>query len=116
MCHRARRDLMTMAHAAARTISTVEKLHAESALRTPFLSAVTVPVFYVDTVAGAPRVLGRCRCSTTSPRGRLRASADYAKLSATRRLPLYLDRRLHHQARRRHGLPPEELPADVIGG
>src|SRR5437762_13490911 len=39
------RELPTMAHAAARTIATVEKLHDGNLLEDPFLSAGTVPGF-----------------------------------------------------------------------
>ena len=49
------RELATMAHAAARTIATVEQLHDGDLMQDPALSAGTVPGFYVDTVALAPR-------------------------------------------------------------
>src|SRR5262245_61377205 len=49
------RELLMMAHAAARTIATVETLHDGNLMDDPALSAATVPGFYVDTVAVAPR-------------------------------------------------------------
>jgi glutaconate CoA-transferase subunit A len=49
------RELLTMAHASARTIATVEKLYDGNLMDDPALSSATVPGFYVDTVAVAPR-------------------------------------------------------------
>src|SRR4051795_3765534 len=49
------RELLTMAHASSRTIATVEKLYDGNLMDDPALSAATVPGFYVDTVAIAPR-------------------------------------------------------------
>jgi glutaconate CoA-transferase, subunit A len=49
------RDLSTMAHASVRTIATVEKLYDGNLMEDSGLSAGTVPGFYVDMVAVAPR-------------------------------------------------------------
>ena len=49
------RELVTMAHAAAKTIVTVEKLHDGDLLRDPVLAAGTLPGFYVEAVAVEPR-------------------------------------------------------------
>src|SRR5205085_11260987 len=49
------RELLTMAHAAARTIATVEKIYDGDLMDDPALSAGTVPSFYIETVAVAPR-------------------------------------------------------------
>jgi len=49
------REFLTMAHASERTIATVEKLHDGNLLEDPILAAGTVPGFYVETVAVAPR-------------------------------------------------------------
>ncbi len=49
------REFLTMAHAAERTIATVETLHDGNLLEDPILAAGTVPGFYVETVAVAPR-------------------------------------------------------------
>src|SRR5262249_1513923 len=45
------RELVTMAHAAARTIVTVEEIHDTDLLRDPLFAAGTLPGFYVDAVA-----------------------------------------------------------------
>ena len=49
------RELATMAHASACTVVTVEKLHEGDLLADPILAAGTLPGFYVDAVAVAPR-------------------------------------------------------------
>jgi glutaconate CoA-transferase, subunit A len=49
------RELVTMAHAAERTIVTVEKLHDGSLLTDPALAAGTLPGFYVEQVAVVER-------------------------------------------------------------
>jgi glutaconate CoA-transferase, subunit A len=49
------RELVVMAHAAAKTIVTVEKLHDGDLLRDPVLAAGTLPGFYVEAVAVEPR-------------------------------------------------------------
>jgi glutaconate CoA-transferase subunit A len=49
------RELVTMAHASARTVVTVEKLHDGDLLADATLAAGTLPGFYIETVAIAPR-------------------------------------------------------------
>jgi glutaconate CoA-transferase subunit A len=49
------RELATMAHAAARTVATVEKIHEGNLLDDPVLAAGTLPGFYVDAVAVTER-------------------------------------------------------------
>jgi hypothetical protein len=49
------RELATMAHAAAKTIATVEKIHDGNLLENPVLAAGTLPGFYVESVAVAER-------------------------------------------------------------
>jgi glutaconate CoA-transferase subunit A len=49
------RELATMAHAAARTVVTVEKLHDGDLLADPVLAAGTLPGFYVENIALAER-------------------------------------------------------------
>jgi glutaconate CoA-transferase subunit A len=49
------RDLSTLAHAAARTIVTIERLHDGNLLDDPTLAAGTLPGFYIEAVALAPR-------------------------------------------------------------
>jgi glutaconate CoA-transferase, subunit A len=48
------RELVTLAHAAARTIVTVEKIDDANLLRDPLLAAGTLPGFYVEAVAVEP--------------------------------------------------------------
>jgi glutaconate CoA-transferase subunit A len=49
------RDLATLAHAAAKTIATVERIVDGNLLDDPTLAAGTLPGFYVEAVAVAPR-------------------------------------------------------------
>jgi glutaconate CoA-transferase, subunit A len=49
------RELFTMAHAAQKTVVTVEKIHDGDLLRDPVLAAGTLPGFYVEAVAVEPR-------------------------------------------------------------
>ena len=49
------RELMTMAHAAAKTVVTVENIHAGNLLEDPKLAAGTIAGFYVEAVAVAER-------------------------------------------------------------
>ena len=49
-----RRELFTLAHAAAKTIVTVEKLFEGNLLEDALMAAGTIPAFYVEAVAIAP--------------------------------------------------------------
>src|SRR5215831_10594724 len=49
------RELATMAHAAEKTIATVEKIHDGNLLDDPTLAAGTLPGFYVNSIAIAER-------------------------------------------------------------
>src|ERR1700728_38737 len=49
------RELIAMAHAAQKTIVTVEKLHDGDLLRDPLFAAGTLPGFYVEAIAVEPR-------------------------------------------------------------
>ena len=49
------RELATMAHAAVRTVATVEKIHDGNLLDDPALAAGTLPGFYVESIAIAER-------------------------------------------------------------
>jgi glutaconate CoA-transferase subunit A len=49
------RELATMAHAAEKTVVTVERLHDGNLLDDPVMAAGALPGFYVETVAVAPR-------------------------------------------------------------
>src|SRR5262249_27373207 len=48
------RELVTMAHASAKTVVTVEKLHDGDLLADPTLAAGTLPRFYLQAGAPAP--------------------------------------------------------------
>jgi glutaconate CoA-transferase subunit A len=50
-----RRELVAMAHAARKTVVTVEKIHDGDLLSDPLLAAGTLPGFYVEAVAVEPR-------------------------------------------------------------
>jgi glutaconate CoA-transferase, subunit A len=49
------RELVTMAHAAAKTVVTVETMHDGNLLDDPVLAAGSLPGFYVSAIAVAPR-------------------------------------------------------------
>jgi glutaconate CoA-transferase subunit A len=49
------RELATMAHAAEKTVATVEKMHDGNLLDDPVLAAGTLPGFYIESVAIAER-------------------------------------------------------------
>ena len=51
----AQAELMTMAHAAEKTVVTVERIVDDALLDDPTLRAGTIPGFYVEAVAVAPR-------------------------------------------------------------
>ncbi|HXZ02161.1 MAG TPA: CoA-transferase [Stellaceae bacterium] len=50
-----RRDLFTLAHASARSVVTVEALHDGDLLADEVMAAATIPAFYIEAVALAPR-------------------------------------------------------------
>ena len=108
------RELVAMAHAAAKTIVTVEKLHDGDLLRDRVLAAGTLPGFYVEAVAVEPR--GAWPLPLPDHYGIDAAHmAEYARLAATAEgFAEYLQRYVHGR-----GAPPEtfrdeELLADVI--
>jgi glutaconate CoA-transferase subunit A len=76
------RELSTMAHAAGRTIATVEKLYDGNLMEDPALSAGTVPGFYVDTIAVAERGAWPLPLLDHYPADAAHL-AEYAKLAAT---------------------------------
>jgi glutaconate CoA-transferase, subunit A len=89
------RELTTMAHAAARTIATVEKLYDGNLMDDPALSAGTVPGFYVDTVALAPRGAWPLPLLDHYPADGAHL-AEYVKLAATPEgFARYLDQHVH---------------------
>ena len=76
------RELVTMAHAAERTIVTVEKIHDGNLLDDPTLAAGTLPGFYVEPSRWRSAAAGRCRCRITTPWDAEHLK-EYAKLAAT---------------------------------
>ena len=76
------RDLSTLAHAAERTIVTVERLHDGNLLDDPVLAAGTLPGFYIEAVALAPRGAWPLPLPDHYPADTAHL-AEYAKLAAT---------------------------------
>jgi glutaconate CoA-transferase subunit A len=81
-----------MAHAAQKTIVTVEKMHDGELLSDPLLAAGTLPGFYVEAVAVEPR--GAWPLPLPDHYGTDAAHmAEYARLAATPEgFAQYLDR------------------------
>ena len=76
------RELATMAHAAAKTIVTVEKIHDGDLLADPLLAAGTLPGFYVESIALAPNGCWPLGLPDHYPAD-LAHLAEYARLAAT---------------------------------
>jgi glutaconate CoA-transferase subunit A len=93
----AQRELVTMAHAAQRTIVTVEEIHEANLLRDPLLAAGTLPGFYVEAVAVAPR--GAWPLPLPDRYGIDAAHmSEYARLAATvQGFAQYLDRYVYEK-------------------
>ena len=91
------RELVTMAHAAQRTIVTVEEIHDGDLLRDPLLAAGTLPGFYVEAVAVEPR--GAWPLPLPDRYGLDAAHlAEYARLAATAEgFAQYLDRYVYEK-------------------
>src|SRR5436305_4273978 len=99
-------DLVLMDHAAAKTVVTVAKRHDGNLLEDPYLSAGTVPGFYVDTVAVASRGAWPLPLLDHYPADGAHL-ADYAKLAATPEgFARYLDRLVYPKRAGGHGCPP----------
>ena len=93
----AQRELVTMAHAAAKTIVTVEKIHDGDLLHDPALAAGTLPGFYVEAVAVAPRGAWPLPLPDHYPIDGAHV-AEYAKLAATPEgFAEYLDRYVYEK-------------------
>ena len=91
------RELATMAHAAAKTVVTVEKLYDGNLLEDPVLAAGTLAGFYVDAVAIAEN-----GCWPLSLPDHYAADldhlADYARLAATAEgFARYLEQHVHER-------------------
>ncbi len=89
------RELIAMAHAAARTIVTVEKIHETNLLRDPLFAAGTLPGFYVDAIAVEPRGAWPLPLPDRYDIDAAHMS-EYARLAATPEgFAQYLDRYVH---------------------
>ncbi len=91
------RELVVMAHAAQRTIVTVEKIHDGDLLRDPRLAAGTLAGFYVEAIAVSPR--GAWPLPLPDHYGIDAAHmAEYARLAATPEgFAQYLDRYVYEK-------------------
>jgi glutaconate CoA-transferase subunit A len=91
------REFFSMAHAAQKTIVTVEKIHDGDLLRDPVLAAGTLPGFYVEAVAVEPR--GAWPLPPPDHYGIDAAHmAEYARLAATLEgFADYLQRYVHER-------------------
>jgi len=76
------RELATMAHAAAKSVVTVEKLTDDNLLADPVLAAGTLPGFYVQAIAVAPRGAWPLPLPDHYPADGAHL-AEYARLAAT---------------------------------
>src|SRR5260370_36530412 len=82
-----RRALFTLAHAAAKTFATVEELFEGNLLEDAMRSGSTIPAFYVEAVAVAPRGAWPLALSERYPEDRphlleyLRAAAPTVRFS-----------------------------------
>jgi glutaconate CoA-transferase, subunit A len=91
------RELIAMAHAAQKTVVTVERIHEGDLLRDPLLAAGTLPGFYVEAVAVEPR--GAWPLPLPDHYGTDAAHmAEYARLAATPEgFAQYLDRYVYEK-------------------
>ncbi len=91
------RELITMAHAAQKTVVTVEKLHDGDLLADPLRAAGTLPGFYVEAVALAPRGAWPLPLPGHYPLDAAHL-AEYARLAATPEgFARYLDRYVYER-------------------
>ncbi|HEX4043107.1 MAG TPA: CoA transferase [Xanthobacteraceae bacterium] len=92
------RELVVMAHAAQKTIVTVEQLHDGDLLRDPVLAAGTLPGFYVEAVAVTPRGAWPLPLPDHYAIDGVHM-AEYARLAATAEgFAQYLDRYVYEKA------------------
>jgi len=91
------RELATMAHAAAKTVVTVERIHDGNLFDDPVLAAGALGGFYVECVAVAPQ--GAWPLALADHYAADAAHlAEYARLAATAEgFAIYLDRYVHEQ-------------------
>jgi glutaconate CoA-transferase subunit A len=91
------REVVTLAHAAARTVATVEEIHETNLLRDPLLAAGTLPGFYVEAVVVERR--GAWPLPLPDRYGIDAAHMrEYARLAASPEgFAQYLDRHVHEK-------------------
>ena len=98
------RELVTMAHAAEKTVVTVERLHDGNLLDDPTLAAGTLPGFYVEAVAVAERGAWPLPLPDHYAWRRRASRANMRRLAATAEgFAEYLDKHVHAPPR---GLMP----------
>jgi glutaconate CoA-transferase, subunit A len=91
------RELAMMAHAAAKTVVTVEKLYEGNLLADPTLAAGTLGGFYVESIAVVPRGSWPLALANHYPADAAHV-AEYARMAATPEgFAAYLDRHVHEQ-------------------
>ncbi|MBI3436467.1 MAG: CoA synthetase [Proteobacteria bacterium] len=89
------RELATMAHAAEKTVVTVERIHPGDLLADPVLAAGTLPGFYIDAIALAERGAWPLPLPDHYPADQEHL-AEYARLAATPDgFARYLERYVH---------------------
>ena len=91
------RDLALMAHAAAKTVVTVEEIHDGDLFEDPLLAAGSLGGFYLEAVAVAPRGAWPLPLPDHYPADEAHM-AEYARLAATPEgFARYLDRYVHER-------------------
>jgi glutaconate CoA-transferase, subunit A len=89
------RELATMAHAAAKTVVTVERLHDGNLFDDPRLAAGALGGFYLETIAVVPKGAWPLALADHYPADATHL-AEYARLAATAEgFAAYLDRHVH---------------------
>jgi len=89
------RELATMAHAAAKTVVTAERLHDGNLFDDPRLAAGALGGFYLETIAVVPKGAWPLALADHYPADATHL-AEYARLAATAEgFAAYLDRHVH---------------------
>ena len=92
-----RRDLFTLAHASAKSVVTVEALHDGDLLADEVMAAATIPAFYIDAVALAPRGAWPLKMGDLYGED-TQHLIDYIAEAATEEgFARYLERHIHHR-------------------
>jgi glutaconate CoA-transferase, subunit A len=91
------RELAVMAHAAAKTVVTVERMHDGNLFDDPLLAAGALGGFYIEAVALAPKGAWPLALADHYPADSAHL-AEYARMAATAQgFAAYLDRYVHAQ-------------------